>query len=214
MRIAIEGGYFDDAVHAYYGNDGLFVPSATQILKLNGLSNYDGADEADMENAARRGTEVHALAAALNRHGEVDPNWISDECSPYFFAYTNFLSDTGFKPDPAWIETPIIACIRGMRLGITADVFGKLRNQKAIIELKCTSGVQASWAVQTSLQELSVLGSNHVGQVRRFALQLMKSGRYKLHEHTNHHEDETTAIAALWMVWWRLNNKEKIWEKI
>lgn len=212
MILEIPGGRFCDDPHRYEDCDGRWLPSLTQTFKLCGMSDFSGADPEDMANAARRGTALHELVEVWNREGDCDPAWITDELTGYFAGYRKFLGDTGFVCDPQWTEAPMIATIRGMRIGMRPDVFGKLRRDKAVVEIKAASSVQATWSVQTALQELGIHSSNNVGRVRRFALQLFKDGRYKLHEHTNHQQDEAIGIAALRLVWWRIDQKQKLWE--
>lgn len=214
MRQSIIGGYFDTDNHSYWTEDGVRIPSITQVLRLTGLVDYSGIDPAVLENAARRGSEVHELAAAKNQYGEVDESWITDETRPYFSAYLNFLNDTGFTPDHAWIEQAIIATIGGMKLGITPDVHGKLGRDLWIIEFKTTATVMDGTSIQTAAQELAVLNSNHVGRCRRGVLQLKKDGKYKLHHHTNHSEDEADLIGALRVVWRRIRSGEGVWDKL
>lgn len=215
MILDIAGGTFDSEDHLYRDQDGRFCPSLTQVLKLQGLSDYSGIDEAVLENAARRGSEVHELAAAYNQFGEVDPSWISDETRPYFDAYMQFLADTGFKPDPAWVERPMIATIHGFKLGITPDCFGKLRRDQVVLEFKCTATRQPSWTIQTCLQEMGIFNSNRCGRVRRYALMLMKTGKYNLgDEHTDHESDMSNGIAALRNVHWRLAHGQNLHKKL
>jgi len=209
-KVKIEGGWFDEDCHIYTDELGVFVPSLTQILKLQGLSDYSGIDPEVLENAARRGTEVHGLAATFNQLGEIDPNWITDECDAYFSAYMKFLDDSHFKPDPAWTERSFIANIQGFSLGMTPDTYGTYGRYQAIIEFKCTSGEQPSWAVQTAAQEAGIFKSNRCGRVRRFALMLRKDATYKLIEYTNHDEDMATLVAALRCVWWRINHGQDL----
>src|SRR5579863_2183557 len=121
MRVKIEGGWFDEDGHAYYSDSGQRIPSLTQILRLSGLTDYDGIDPDVLENAARRGTEVHVLAATYNQYGALDPAWITEECAPYFDAYRRFLDESGFVPNPNWTERSFIATIHGWRVGMTPD---------------------------------------------------------------------------------------------
>jgi hypothetical protein len=214
MITQIQGGSFSTEPHQYLDEQNAWVPSCTQAIKLAGLSNFDGARQEDMDAAAERGTELHELVECYNREGDYDPNWLLPEIEGYFHGYLKFLGDTHFVPDPAWTETPIIATICGMKIGMKLDMFGSFGRDKAVVEVKAASSVQDSWAIQTALQELGVYKSNHVGRVRRYALQLKKDGTYKLHSYTNHQEDEAIAIAALRLVWWRLNHKQKLWEAV
>jgi hypothetical protein len=204
--LIIPGGTFEDEGHLYRDAGGVHVPSLTQVLKLQGLSDYSGIDPAVLENAARRGSEVHALAAAYNAYSECDPSWITEETAPYFQAYMDFLRDTRFKPDPEWTECAMIAKIHGFFVGVTPDCYGTVGREKWLVEFKCTATRQPSWTVQTALQECAIFNSNRCGRVRRFALMLMKTGKYNLGaEHTNHEEDLANGVAALRNVYWRMN---------
>lgn len=207
MKDPIPGGFFQtEPSHAYYDAQEHWVPSSTQILKLQGLSNYLNIDPEVLENAARRGSEVHALASALNKYSGVDPNWITEETAPFFSAYQRFLAESGFVPDPKWSEQPMIATIHGMKVGVTPDCFGLFGRDKAIIEFKCTATRQASWTIQTAMQEMAIFNSNRCGRVRRFALQLFKDGKYRLgNEHTDHESDTANAVAAIRNVYWRMS---------
>ena len=214
MIVQIQGGTFCDSPHQYRDDAGLWVPSATQVLKLQGLSDYDGVPEDRMEVASIRGSKVHDLAKSHFRYGDVDPSWITEETAGYFDGYLKFLRETGFVPDPHWIEKGIICKIHHMKLGLTPDVFGKIGRDPWLVEIKCTSGVQASWSIQTGLQEMGIHGSNHVGRVRRGALQLFKDGRYKLHPHTDHQTDEQIGIAALMLVYWRMEKGQDLEKRL
>jgi hypothetical protein len=99
-----------------------------------------------------------------------------------------------------------------MSIGLKPDCFGKIGRYDAVVELKAASSVQASWSIQTAFQELAIYKSQHVGRARRYALQLFKDGRYKLHPHENHQEDEEVGISALKTIHWRLRKGQKLWE--
>ena len=214
MILTIPGGTFDEDTHTYRDLSGRYIPSLTQVLKLQGLSDYSAVDPAVLENAARRGTEVHQLAAAYNKFGDVDPSWVTEETKPYFESYLEFLADTGFKPDPKWTESPMIATVCGFPLGITPDCFGKLGRNDAVLEFKAAAAEQPCWSIQTALQECGIYGSNRCGRAKRYALMLQKKGKAKLREHVNHDEDLSNGIAALRNVHWRLARKQKLWELV
>ena len=213
-KVKIEGGFYEDETHSYTTDAGVWVPSLTQILKLQGLSDYSGLDPEVLENAARRGTEVHGLAATFNQFGEIDPNWITDECDAYFSAYMKFLDESHFKPDPAWTERAFIAQVYGLSYGVTPDTYGQRGRDKVLIEFKCTAAEQPSWAVQTAAQEAGIFKSNRCGRVRRYALMLRKDATYRLVEYTNHDDDMAQFVAALRNVHWRLAHGQKLWERV
>lgn len=210
----IQGGSFCELPHSYLDDSGAFIPSLTQVIKLQGLSNFDGANPDDMETASLRGTALHELVQTYNQEGDYDPNWLTPDIEGYFTGYRAFLKDTNFVPDPSWVERPLIATIRGMKVGMKLDMFGQFGRDRAVVEIKAASSKQDSWSIQTAMQELGVHGSNHVGRVRRFALQLMKTGKYKLWPHEDHARDEHIGLSALALVWWRLDHGQKLWEKV
>lgn len=214
MILQIPGGTFHDEPHSYFDDAGVRVPSLTQCLKLCGLSDYDGADPEDMQNASRRGVQLHILAEAWNKFQDCDPSWITADIAGYFLGYQQFLLDTGFQPSPDWAEKPMIVCVAGFRVGMKPDLFGKLNRDDAIVEIKAASCVQASWSIQTALQELGIYQSSHVGRARRFALQLFPSGKYRMHAHTKHAEDEGMGIAALRITHWRLEQGQNVWKHV
>lgn len=210
VRTAIQGGWFDDEQHRYFDANGNFVPSLTQILKWQGFVDYSAVDDEVLENAARRGTEVHALAAAYNQFGEVDPAWVSEECQPYFDAYMKFLRESRFVPDPQWSEKPMIARVNGYAFGCTPDIFGKRGRDQVLIEFKCAAKAMDHWSIQTAAQEGAIFNSNHCGRVRRHTLMLRKDGTYKLlPEYTDHAGDMAEFAAALRNCWWRLNHGQR-----
>lgn len=212
--VAIEGGFYDHESHAYYDAGGKFVPSVTQIIGLVGLSDYSMVPKETLEAKRRIGHEVHALCADFDKDGFVDPSWASDEARPYLDAYLSFREQRRFKPDIEKVEVPLIAEVCGFKFGVTPDAAGELDGHAAILERKCVAAPLASWAIQTAFQEFALYKSSFCGRTQRFALQLKKDGKYKVDPHTNHKTDASRAIAALTIVWARIDSGEKVWEKV
>jgi hypothetical protein len=210
--IAIDGGFYNEESHGYYDPKGKFVPSATQILQLVGLSDYSMVPPEVLENKRRIGSEVHDLCASIDKYGDIDPSWVSEECFPYVKAYQCFRHDHNFEPEVELVEKPIIVSVHGMLYGVTPDAPGKLRGMDATLERKCVEAAQASWAVQTALQEFARYRTSRCGRSQRFALQLKKDGSYRINPHTNHNLDESRAIAFLTTVYARLDAGQKLWE--
>ncbi len=210
----ITGGFFDSTTHGYYSPSGSWVPSITQVLALAGYSDYDHIDPSVLERKRLLGTEAHDHCATIDKYGDVDPSWISEECRCYVDAYRLFRHQRNFIPDVNWVEKPIIASIYGMLIGMTLDVAGKLDGFDAILERKCVEAPQACWAVQTCLQEMGRFNSNTVGRAQRFALQMKKDGTYRINPHQNHHLDQSRAVGALVTCYGRLDCGQKLWEKV
>jgi hypothetical protein len=208
----IDGGYYDPEAHGYYGLDGKWIPSATQVLGLVGFSSYVNVPAEVLERKRLIGKEAHDHCANIDLYGDVDPSWISDEAGPYVAAYQGFRRDKNFIPDKEWVEKPVIACIHGMKVGVTADAIGKLGKFDAVLERKCVAVPKPAWQVQTALQELARFA--RVGRAQRFALQLLENGKYKLDPHTNGALDEFRAVSALAVIYARLDSGEKLWELV
>lgn len=58
-----------DETHTYIA-DGVIVPSITTMLKVKFGGKYNGVSKATLENAARKGTEVHEAIERYCRSGE------------------------------------------------------------------------------------------------------------------------------------------------
>lgn len=210
----IAGGWFDPVSHGYYNEDGTWCPSATQIMTLVGLSDYSMIPREVLEAKRLIGTEAHELCATIDKYGAIDPSWVSNGARPYVTAYELFRHEKNFEPHPEWVEKPMIVSVHGMFYGVTPDAFGKLNGVDAILERKCVEAPQASWAVQTALQEFAIYKSTRCGRAQRFALQLRKNSRYKIDPHTNHHQDASRAVAFLTTIYARLDAGQKLWEEL
>lgn len=60
---------FDEVTHTYI-YEGVVLPSITQMLGVKFGRKYDGIDKATLENAARKGTEVHEVIERFCKYGE------------------------------------------------------------------------------------------------------------------------------------------------
>jgi len=60
---------FDYTTHTYI-YEGVVLPSITQMLGVKFGKKYDGIDKATLENAARKGTEVHEVIERFCKYGE------------------------------------------------------------------------------------------------------------------------------------------------
>lgn len=207
MIYKIPGGTYSDDPHEYFDESGRWVPSLTQCGKLSGMVQLYG-DADVVANAARRGSEVHKIAGFFNRFREIDETWLTEENGGYFAGYQQFLKESGFVPDPAWVETPMVVNIHGFPVGVTPDVFGTFTSLRvnAVIELKTVASPQPFWAVQTAIQEVARYKSKALGHVRRHSLILFKDARYKLLPPYENPHDLDDGIAMLRTVHWRLRN--------
>jgi len=215
--VSIPGGSFCEETHTYRDDKGVWVPGLTSILALQGLSNgFGGADPAVIENASRRGSEVHALVAAWIKYGDdgMDPTWETEETSGYFSAAKSFINDTGFRPDPDIAEQPRIVTFHGMAFGLTPDAFGCRKPWPAVVEWKCTAAESKSWSLQTCAQEIGLFNSTICGRAKRMAVILKKDGKYKVCAHEDHAYDLQVFASALTCVYYRLRQGQRLWEVV
>jgi hypothetical protein len=207
--IAIQGGFYDDALHRYTSQDGKFVPSITQILHLCGFNSYDGVARDVMEAAAERGSKVHAICWSLAKYGDYDPSWGSEELDGYIAAYKKAVHELGFIADKDWVESPVIAEYGGMKFGCTADVIGAIKPWPWIIELKTTAQESKAWAIQTMAQAIGRFNCR-AESAKRMAIMLKKDGSYRCCVHENAAYDKSVFLAALTCVYWRINAGQKL----
>lgn len=179
---------FDEQTHTYL-LDGHEIPSVTQIMKVAGI--IDGSFYNDVGRL--RGSAVH-LATQYLDEGELNPengalDWASldAEITPYVHAYVRFKQESGFVPE--MIEKrvlhtrdvgkpPCIAYAGTLDRTGHFPCTGSPSGSYAILDIKTGSipkwaGIQLAAYAHALPPEIPI---------RRFALQLKNTGKYKLQE--------------------------------
>jgi len=106
------------------------------------IAEMQSAADADRDAAARRGTEVHALAERLATGSLVT---IPDELAGHVDSYRAFLAD--FRPEPIALEL-VVANTRPRYCG-TADLVALMRGEVWLLEIKTgRSGIFRESALQ------------------------------------------------------------------
>lgn len=201
-----EDVHFERDTHAYYDGD-VRVPSVTQVIKLAGLISYDGVKPDVLENARRRGQHVHTLTADYDRGLDIDAIYeIPEVCRPYIDAYILFRIESRFEPDPEWIERPMVASIGGFRIGMTPDRLGCCFGLPTVLEIKVTAAAHPAWGVQTAGYEAGVPRPPRHRNYQRLAVQLLPTGKYKLHTF-DAHTDFTTFYSAYAVAAFKLKHR-------
>lgn len=184
---------FNSDTHVYT-LDGQVLPSVTTILKSEGFIDTTFYNEW----ARNKGSMVH-LACHLDDTGELDESTVDPIITPYLEAYGSFKSDSGFVVSSS--ETPLASPV--YRFAGTPDKMGSFKDVTcAILDIK-TGTVEPWAAIQLAAYEILV-GSPY----KRFALQLMDSGKYKLHPFTER-SDRNIFLSALSIYQWKKNNLKK-----
>jgi len=184
---------FEAKGHKYFTDkDRIELPSVTAILSDMGF--IDKSFFTDY--GCTRGKFVH-LACELEDRGELDEETLDSALLPYLKAWRSFKRDTGFIIDA--IEKPVCSLV--YNFAGTLDRTGMLNGAPAILDIK--SGAVSPWtALQLSAYEIA-----ENKRLKRFAVQLMETGKYKLHTYTNP-QDRQIFLSAV-SCWHWINNAKK-----
>jgi hypothetical protein len=125
---------FDPDTHTYRVDDWV-LPSVTDVIKGSGLmKGLHHVDPAVLQKAQAVGTEVHAVIHRTSL-GE-PPGKVSSEAQPFVDGWMRFLHDTGYKSEHSELH---LYCEDHWFAG-TIDQVGPINRQRAIIDMKATSG--------------------------------------------------------------------------
>lgn len=175
--------------HRYYLNN-VELPSVTRILADMGFvdTGYFTPE------SAQRGTYVHR-ACELDDTGELDEASLDAVLRPYVDAWRAFKTESGITID--LIEKPVASEI--YRFAGTVDRTGTVFGEPALLDIK-SGAVQSATALQTAAYEIA-LG----GKLKRYAVRLMNTGKYKLHPYVDR-QDRQIFLSAVACWHWRKNN--------
>jgi hypothetical protein len=184
-----------------YQDDGVIVPSVTQVLTLAGISDVSGIPFHILEKASQIGTAVHQACEFLDQD-DLSLESLDEQIVGYVAAYQKFRQETEFKPE--LIEHRIIARYNGLKYGMCVDRTGLLNDKPTVLDLKTSSKKQASWAIQTAAYAIGL-----DAEYERGVVHLAKDGTYKLIPYDDPRDYETWD-AALYVAHWKLGNGAKL----
>lgn len=182
---------FKPDTHQYF-KDGVELPGVTTILSDLGFIEKDFFTE----YGRTRGKFVH-LACELDDRNELDEDACDSALLPYLKAWRSFKRDTGIKIES--IEKPVASSI--YNFAGTLDRLVTLNGSCCILDIK--SGAVSPW---TGLQ-LAAYEIAENKRLKRFAVQLMETEKYKLHPYTDP-QDRQIFLAAV-ACWHWINNHKK-----
>ena len=163
---------FDEERHMYF-YDGHIYPSVTEICAP--LQSFD-VNPAVLQQAQRRGTQVHEYTQLIDYGIEPDELEVEPELAGYVIAYMRFLRD--YKPEWDMIEQPLVST--SQQYAGTLDRFGVIDGKPWLVDIKTTSQPKRptliSWACQ--LEGYAMMLECDI--YRRADLQLKKDGSYRL----------------------------------
>jgi len=181
---------FKPETHQYF-LDGTVLPSVTRILSDMGF-----IDKTFYTDHGRdRGQYVH-LATELDDRNELDEETLDIELAPYLAAWRSFKRETGFQIED--IEKPVASEI--YRFAGKFDRSGILNGNRCILDIK--GGTVSPWAaLQLAAYEIA-----ENKRLKRYAVQLMSTGKYKLHPFTDR-MDKQIFLSAVSCWHWINNHK-------
>lgn len=182
---------FEEDGHIYRDSTGETHLSITQMMQKVGIYDFSMVNPAVLENARRRGTNVHKWCAEIDLYGFIDETWVAEDEWPYVEAWIKFKRDTGLVVRV--VEKPMLRLVNGFMVGGTPDVIGFIKGQQFVVERKACRAKHPGWGIQTALQEMLVTGKPRVGHMGRMAVQLKPDAKYTPHIH----DDAEDGIAAL-----------------
>lgn len=166
--------FYDDS-HKYT-IDGEEVPSVSELTRFLTRELYNDAPQYFLDQAAKRGTNVHKATEAIDKFGTVE---IEDEYAGFVKAYVSFLKEH----EVSWgnIEWPVCNKENEMPYAGTIDRVGALDGKTVILDIKTTANISGlhklCYTAQLNLYRLAVK-EKPVEEL--WVLQLKKDGTYKL----------------------------------
>jgi len=190
---------FEEDRHIYRNAAGIERPSVTGSLTAQGIFNFSMVPADVLENARRRGRNVHKWCAEYDIHGFIDDTWMADDEIPYFEAWLKFRREV--KPRIIAVEQPMLGLICGVEVGGTPDVEAWIGPVRYIIDRKCCASRHPGWALQTADYEFLKTGRPRCGHLGRMSVQLFPTGRYAAICYEDP-RDADAAIAAVTLTAW------------
>jgi hypothetical protein len=129
-----------------YTQNGVVIPSVSQVLKLAGLADYSHIDPAVLARKAAIGTEVHRAAQMLDEGARLTDLDLDPAVLPYVEAFEQFRANE--KYEPILIEHATVAQFHGMKYGMTLDRVCGLNGAVTLLDIKCACATQTHWGVQ------------------------------------------------------------------
>ncbi len=190
---------FDKDKHEYRHNN-IILPGVTSILESGGLKE----PYANISGTTGKGTRIHHYCEYMDQD-DLDWSVISKSDLPYVEAYKDFKNKTGFKP--RLIESPqhsheheyatVIDRTGVFDFNLVFKYVTLHQGMEVLLEIK-TFPKQKWWGVQLAGQRTAYTPMT----INRIALELRKSGRWKLHEF-NDPDDYDCWFACLDIHKWR-----------
>lgn len=191
---------FDSATHTYRDENGVRLPSVTEIIKGAGLME---GEQFFTEEARDRGTAVHAACHYLDE-GDLDTAWMqrNPQLAGYVEGWIKFKERMAFVPD--LIEHRVHNATYGYAGSL--DRTGRLGSMTTPILLDIKTGIPAAWHDLQSSAYASCFGRPRA--FRRMTVYLHDDGTFGIGERNYKHfsDDWNTFLSALQIFTWKEKN--------
>jgi hypothetical protein len=190
-----------DPVEHVYTQDGVVIPSVTQILEEVGLTDYDDIPRRVLARKSEIGLAAH-LACELLDEDDLVRESVPASVMPYVAAYERFKAEAGFEP--AMLERRMVAELNGMKYGMTPDRVGLFRERPSVLDLKCAAQVQKCWGIQLAGYALGLPRPKTTPRYDRYVIWLRPDETYRVLPFADV-TDEHVFQWSLGLVWWKRN---------
>lgn len=198
---------FDESTHVY-SRAGKIIPGCTRILEHGGLTNYEFVNKSVMDRKSKLGRAVHE---ATLFYDQSDLNWgsLDDETKARVDGWVDFRQRTGFVPRLR--EFQCLATVNGLEYGMQIDAEGLIKRCDALVEIKITAEIMPSHAIQLAGYALGLpmdateSAIARFYQRKRYAVQLLPTGKAKLHQFEDPHDAEVF-MWQLGTTYWKLKH--------
>lgn len=187
--VAIPGGWFDERKHIYRDDNGVIVPSTTQVFAILGLTDLERVPEHLLAWKQVYGIAVHKASEYMDQ-GDLDWDSLDDAIIPAVTGIEQFLKKIQYEP--LTTEERRIHSLFGMKYGMTSDGTGTMMYQgvrrHVIRDLKTAVKYSPTWKWQLGAYGLAQekvekgwIGLNiqvdKEGNVKPFYHDLLQAGR-------------------------------------
>src|ERR1022692_2633711 len=189
-----------------YEQDGVAIPSVTQVLTLAGIDDVSHIPLYYLERAAALGPAVHEACEFLDQD-DLDLDSLDSTIVGYVLGYQKFKEETGFAPNV--IEKRGVSASSGLAYGYCVDRLGVLDGQPVLLDIKTSSKVSHAWPIQTAAYAEATNFGNDNGEGLRLIVHVAKDGSYKLIRQEDVYDFHVWG-AALKVAHWKLNHGGKL----
>lgn len=190
---------FEEEKHTYT-EDGVRIPSVTQILKAEGFYDFSKVPKAVLEASRNFGIAVHR-AAELYDKGTLDISNLDINLVPPLEAWIKFKKDYEVKIDLSLIEVALHSKIWGF--AGTSDRIPIVRGELSIVEIKSTTEASPAIALQTAGYDILAKEELKLKVKQRYAVFLLQDGSYKVAQYKDK-TDRNIFLSAVSLYHWKL----------